>query len=132
MGRDGVKRQRALLRFRLVPLAVAVLAESRIDARPLLARLDLADAPRTEPLFLPLGKVCSFLDGCARLAGDPFFGWNLAPRGPSGMYGLIEFTVRTGTLRDALTNLCRFGALVNGLWSWELDERRDAIGFGST
>jgi AraC-like DNA-binding protein len=124
-------RQRALMRFRLVPAAVAFLAERRLDPRPILDRLNLADAPRAEPLYLPLAKVRAFLDACAHLAGDPWFGWNLAARQPPGMYGSIEFVLRSAsTLHAGMDALCRYGSLVNGLIRFELENRGELVGFG--
>jgi AraC-like DNA-binding protein len=126
-----VSRQRALLRFRLVPLAISALAERRIDGRPLLASLAIPDAALGEPIYLPLAKVQGFLDGCARLANEPLFAWNLASRAPLGIYGLVEFVMRTaGTLRDGIDAVCRYGGLVNGLISFEVDERDDEVAFG--
>jgi AraC-like DNA-binding protein len=126
-----MSRQRALVRFRLVPVAVAALAELRIDARPLLGRLGISDAPTSEPMYLPLGKVQLFLDGCAELAGDPLFGWNLARRLPLGVYGIVEFVMRTaGTLRDGIEAARRYGALINGLMAFQSSERSDEVSFG--
>src|SRR6267142_3348321 len=127
----GVSRQRALLRFRLVPVAVSMLAKQRIDARPLLHRFGLPDSASGDPIYVPLGKVIRFLDGCARLASDPLFGWNLADHVPLGTYGLVEFVMRTaGTLRDGIAALCRYGGLVNGMTNFEMVERGADIGFG--
>jgi AraC-like DNA-binding protein len=126
-----MSRQRALVRFRLVPIAVATLAELRIDARPLLGRLGISDAPASEPLYLPLGKVQLFLDGCAELADDPLFGWNLARRLPLGVYGIVEFVMRTaGTLREGIDAARRYGALINGLMSFHSSERAEEVSFG--
>ena len=126
-------RQRALLRFRLVPLAVSALAERRIDARPLLARFGVSEAPLGEPIYVSLAKVTAFLDECAKLAGDPVFGWNLAKRAPLGVYGLVEFAMRSaGTLREGFEAVRRYGALINGLFEFEIDEAGDELGFGFT
>ena len=126
-----MSRQRALLRFRLVPIAVSVLAKHRLDAQPLLQRVGLPEAATGDPIYVPLGKVIQFLDGCTGLSGDPLFGWHLADHVPLGTYGLIEFVMRTsGTLRDGIAALCRYGGLINGMTNFEVAERGAEIAFG--
>jgi AraC-like DNA-binding protein len=126
----AVGRERALLRFGLVPVAIARLAARQLDARALLDELGL-DAGSAEPLYLPLAHVRAFLDGCARIAGDPWFGWNLATQQPLGVYGLIEFVLRSApTLGDGIAALCRYGSLINGLFGFESEQRGDAISVG--
>lgn len=120
------------MQFRLIPVAVARLGSLRLDARPLLDSVGLSEqASTTGPLYLPLGRVKAFLDGCAELSGDRLFGWNLARHVALGTYGLNEFAMRTaGDLASGIEAVCKYGSLVNGLTTFTATVKRPAVHFG--
>lgn len=121
-----------LMQFRLVPVAAARLSAQRLEIGPVLERAGLSeDATRAGPLYLPLGRVKAFLDGCAELSGDRLFGWNLATHVPLGTYGLNEFAMRTaGELGAGIEAVCRFGSLVNSLTTFTARASASGISFG--
>lgn len=121
-----------LMQFRLVPAAIATLSAAGLDGRPLLSASGIPEQFLSGgPCYLTVHRVRAFLDGCADLAGDPLFGWNLASQVPLGTYGLTEFAMRTaGDLAAGLDAVCRFGSLVNGLTTFTVSSDADTVSFG--
>ncbi len=127
----------------MIPFISGMLARRQIDAAKLLEEAKLPLAAMTGEVTAPLARIQDFLDRCAHHLQTRVFGLDLARELPGGVYGVVEFLVRSAaTVEQGLHLLCEFGGLVNpngqfrfvigpageGRLQYSLGAERDGVG----
>lgn len=136
-------RSGPLFTFRLIPFISSMLARRQIDASKLLEEAGLPLGAMAGEVTAPLARIQHFLDLCAKRLDTRVFGIDLSRELPGGVYGVLEFLVRSAaTVEQGLHLLCEFGGLVNpsgqfrfvrgpageGLLQYSLGAERDGVG----
>ncbi|HEX8951757.1 MAG TPA: AraC family transcriptional regulator ligand-binding domain-containing protein [Polyangia bacterium] len=108
----------------LPPALLRWLAARGLDASLVAARFGLpADAAeRDEAPMTPTG-LDELLEAAATLVGEPSLALRLSGELPFRRYGLHELAARaSGTVREAMQRVARYGSLVHPRMSFRLDE----------
>ena len=101
--------------FRQVPIALELVRRAGGTPAEVLARAGLAPEVATQrSVTVDVDVAERLLDECAAQTKTPAFGLELARHVPRGVFGWLEFGLRSAaTLDDALPLLVRYYALVN-------------------
>ncbi len=116
------------MRSQLVAPVLARVREAGADADALARRFGVpADAAGAAEVALPLPTLRALLEAAAEASADPFLGLHVAARMPRGAYGVLEYSCRSApTVREALTRIVRYIALLNELVTISFEEQPGA------
>jgi len=113
----------------LVPYVLALVRAGGGDVKPLekkYLRIRAADGVALPEVSLK--ELGALMEGAADALGDPLFGLHCAMGMPRGSYGLLEFALRAApTGRRAMEQLVEYGAIINPLVRWSIEEDGDEI-----
>lgn len=109
-------------------LIVHFAAQRGVDVAALCAVTGFEPAVASDPdARMPLALEQRLWDEAARLAGDDAFGLHASAHIPHGIFGVLDYALRTApTVRAALERLVRYNRLVHDTAEWSL------VALGST
>lgn len=108
----------------LVTFVLALVRAGGADAKPLEKKyLRIKEASGNALPEVSLKELGALMEAAATALGDPLFGLHCALMMPRGSYGLLEFGLRAApTGRKAMEQLASYGALINPLVRWTIEE----------